>query len=270
MPTFSRRKALGQHFLIDNKVIGEITHQAVTLMEKLNIKHLIEIGPGQGAITRPLVKALPEGSQFTAIERDEKLAGILIDEFPKVHFVVADFLKTEFKNIIGDEPVLIVSNLPYSSGTSIFLELAKYPAQIKGMVLMFQAEVAQRLYAAVGERERGSLSIWTQNHWSVEKLITVSPRAFQPPPRVQSEVVTVYPRTAPLIKGSDENIAVFEKLLKQAFIQPRRMLRANLKGFQQILDNPLIDGTKRPQQLDWNEWQILFDSAQSRGFFQSS
>jgi 16S rRNA (adenine1518-N6/adenine1519-N6)-dimethyltransferase len=174
----------------------------------------------------------------------------------------ADFLELAQEQWLAHAPLTVVSNLPYSSGTAIFTRLAHDPEKVRGMVLMFQAEVAQRLRASLSTKDWGTLSIWTQNRWDVKKLITVPPGAFFPPPQVQSEVVVLVPRTELRIPGtSGENEKSWEGLLKACFTHRRKMLRAGLPKtgpLRNALELSGVDDTKRAEALDWNEWEKLF------------
>ena len=133
------------------------------------------------------------------------------------------------------------------------------------MVLMFQAEVAARLRAEAGEKARGSLSLWIQNQWDVKKLLFVPPRAFSPPPEVNSEVVTLTRREVPRIQGSTDSALapLWQSLLKVAFAHRRQMLRKVLKTsdlWRNALELSEVDGTKRAESLQWEEWDRLFQA----------
>ena len=132
------------------------------------------------------------------------------------------------------------------------------------MVLMFQAEVAQRLRADPDTRAWGSLSIWIQNRWNVRKLISVKPGAFNPPPKVDSEVLVFERREQPRIQipNDPKTEAQWESLLKATFSQRRKMLRSVLKPYP-VLRNALelsqVDDTKRAEALSWEEWAKLWE-----------
>jgi 16S rRNA (adenine1518-N6/adenine1519-N6)-dimethyltransferase len=126
------------------------------------------------------------------------------------------------------------------------------------MVMMFQSEVAQRLYAKAGEKKRGSLSVWVQNRWEVKKFLSVSPSAFRPAPKVYSEIVVLTRRESPFVpvQLSEER---WESLLKQCFSHRRKMLRSNIP-WPLVLEEAGVDGTKRAEELQWDEWNRLFFS----------
>jgi 16S rRNA (adenine1518-N6/adenine1519-N6)-dimethyltransferase len=194
----------------------------------------LEIGPGKGALTLPLLARLAKEPKtnielVTLVERDEKLA-----EFWKKHatpiklmVAAADFLQLSESQWVLKPPIAVISNLPYSSGTAILKHLVKQKESIPVMVLMFQAEVARRLRAEAGTKERGSLSVWIQNLWDIEKSLSVSPKCFSPPPKVNSEVVILRRRESPRIKGSVEQETRWESLLRASFAHRRKMLRSS-------------------------------------------
>lgn len=265
MPASPRRKAFGQHFLRDEKVIRQIVSTTFENVDRYHAKGLLEIGPGRGAITRPLLEAFdgnPQLERFLIVEKDRKLADLWMDECKKLSRVdvrSADFLDVDSETVLERKPLIVVSNLPYSSGTAILQQLATLEG-IPAMVLMFQAEVAARLRATPGEKAWGSLSIWIQNRWDVRKLLSVPPGAFAPPPDVNSEVVVLEAREKSRITGPSD---VLDKLVRVSFLHRRKMLRSGLpKGspFHAALEPAGIDGTRRAEDLDWADWQRWMDA----------
>lgn len=270
MATLGRRRAYGQHFLKDRNISQAIADAVVEEAKKNHCLHLLEIGPGRGAITEPVLSLLENNSDikfFTLVEKDKKLADEWSQkstQYSNIEFKVhsADFLNLDPLLWNKPHPVAVVSNLPYSSGTAILNLLASHRTKIPAMVLMFQAEVAKRLRAQVGTKEWGSLSIWIQNHWEVTRLIQVPPGAFYPPPEVQSEVVVLLRRDVPLVQVTDESL--WQGLLRACFAHRRKMLRSSLKGqkpWQNALELSQLDGTKRAETLQWDEWQKLYNAA---------
>lgn len=263
MAQHGRRRAYGQHFLRDQAVCDRIADTAIEEALKEGCASLLEIGPGKGAITEPLLTRLGhlDGKplEFIVCEKDPRIAPEWAGR-QGMRFEHADFLELDEARWLGNPPLAVVSNLPYSVGTAIVDRLARHHAEIPVMVLMFQAEVAQRLRAERGTKDWGSLSIWIQNRYDVKKLMGVAPGAFVPPPDVQSEVVVLRRRAKPWIDSSvDEGL--WERLLKASFAHRRKMLRSGLPG---DLRNPLVasglDGTKRAEALDWDEWRRLFEA----------
>jgi len=262
MPASPRRRAFGQHFLRDEKVIERIVAKTFEYVEKFAARSLLEIGPGKGAITHPLLagaKAAPTLERFLIVEKDRNLAAEWVDQTrdsKRVEILEADFLDVDSSRYLGHGPLVVVSNLPYSSGTAILQDLAKFPAEIPAMVLMFQAEVAARLRAVPREKAWGSLGLWVQNRWDVKKFLAVPPGAFVPPPEVNSEVVVLEARKEPRIPGSldDPN---WEKLIRIPFLHRRKMLRSGLPKdsvWKAALDAAGIDGTRRAEDLEWDDW----------------
>lgn len=281
MATQGRRRALGQHFLKDKGIANAIAQAVLKEAARYHCQGLLEIGPGKGAITLPLLQKLKEDSQgssislkhFLLIERDGRLAqnseySQNESTFP-LSIEVGDFLTLPEERWLKIQPLAVVSNLPYSAGTAILDRLARHVGQIPVMVLMFQAEVARRLRALSGTKERGSLSVWIQNRWDVEKLLLVPPGAFSPPPEVQSEVVILRRREKPWIQVSphgpdspsqdSKTEALWEEMLRASFAHRRKMLRS-MFPWQNALELCGIDGRKRAEALDWSEWDRLFQA----------
>jgi 16S rRNA (adenine1518-N6/adenine1519-N6)-dimethyltransferase len=236
VPQFGKRRALGQHFLRDKNIAGKIAATAVAEARKNGCRVLLEIGPGKGAITEPLLDQLnaEDGSvkQMILAERDSELIALWEERarqgvgFP-LRVEGGDFVELPEERWLTDAPIAVASNLPYSAGTAITVRLARHFDKIPVMVLMFQAEVARRLRAEQGSKEWGSLSVWIQNRWDVTKLVAVPPGAFAPPPDVDSEVVVLRRRAEPRVpvphdaKGEE----LWDSLLRVSFAHRRKMLR---------------------------------------------
>lgn len=290
MANSSRRRAFGQHFLNDEKVISRIVDTTFEEIERTGARALLEVGPGRGAITSPLLKRFAGSSleSFVIVEKDERLADFWVEEGKRLdrpeknlRVLSADFLKVPAETYLERLPLVVVSNLPYSSGTAILQDLAIHPAAIPSMVLMFQAEVAARLRARPGDKAWGSLALWIQNRWDVKKLLAVPPNAFTPPPEVNSEVVILHARTSlriaapPAPPGVDSSAwdrsweENWEKLIRIPFLHRRKMLRSGLpKGsvWKEALDAAGIEGTRRAEELDWNDWEKWMAAVQSLTF----
>jgi len=215
-----RRRALGQHFLIDNAV----AERAVALAELPRGATVLEIGPGRGALTEVLLAA---GHRVVAVEYDQDLAAQLAaarpgDELTVIH---ADFLRLDL-DLLPASPLPVVANLPYATGTAIVARLLEHPARFPRIVVMLQREVAQRLAAAPGSRAYGSLSVLTALRARVSLLFDVAPEAFVPRPAVESSVVRldVLPSTPVAI----DDPARFRRIVHFAFAQRRKTLRNSL------------------------------------------
>jgi 16S rRNA (adenine1518-N6/adenine1519-N6)-dimethyltransferase len=205
--------------------------------------------------------------RFSVVEKDRKWASY----WSGVTFVHdADFLELSEEKWLDRPPLGVLSNLPYSAGTSILLRLAEHPQKIPFMILMFQAEVARRLRAEPSTKAWGSLSLWIQTQWDVSKVASVPPGAFQPPPDVDSEVVLLLPREKPRLTALEEagalGLEVWDKLLRASFAHRRKMLRAGLKGhsaYLQALEQAHIDPTLRAEALSWEQWDRFLQAVLS-------
>ena len=226
----------------------------------------MEVGPGKGALTHPLLERLKHTgvTSLTLIEKDDRFAEVWQEHKKQTELPYRlDVFKSDFLHLKPEDwsakgvGRAVLSNLPYSVGTSIAIELAHPRWNISFMVLMLQAEVAQRFYAKPSTPHRGSLSIWFQNNWDVTSVLKVSPEAFRPPPKVESEVILCKLRSSPRIAVLPEHAKRWNTFLRGCFAQRRKMLRSV-----SILKNALalaeIDGTKRAEALVWEEWERLF------------
>ncbi|WP_193370837.1 16S rRNA (adenine(1518)-N(6)/adenine(1519)-N(6))-dimethyltransferase RsmA [Pelagibius marinus] len=222
------RKALGQHFLLDLNLTGRIARAAPGIGEG----SVIEVGPGPGGLTRAL---LAEGAaRVIAVEKDSRCLEALAElaaAYPgRLEVVEGDALELDL-GALGAAPRQIVSNLPYNISTALLVRwlttLAGDPRAFSAMTLMFQKEVAERLIAAPRSRDYGRLSVLTQWLCQARPLFDIPPRAFTPPPKVTSTVVSIIPREQPLAPAS---LTTLEKVTAAAFGQRRKMLRQSLKS----------------------------------------
>ena len=236
MPSSSHRprKRFGQHFLHDPGVIRRIVDAIAPSPEDV----LVEIGPGEGALTRPL---LVHSRRLEVIEIDRDLAAALSADGVKVH--VADALEFDF----GVLPMgmRIVGNLPYNISTPLLFHLARYAGRVRDLHFMLQLEVVERMVAKPSTPEYGRLSVMLQTRFAMEKLFRVAPGAFRPPPKVDSAVVRMVPLSAPL--GCDEK--VFEKVVREAFSARRKTLRNALSLKPGDYAELGIDAKLRPENL---------------------
>jgi 16S rRNA (adenine1518-N6/adenine1519-N6)-dimethyltransferase len=192
---------------------------------------LIEIGPGLGALTVPLLARYPD---MTAIEIDRDLAAQLREKFPHLKLIEGDVLKININDIIkgssGDSAakhkINIVGNLPYNISTPLIFHLLESGNDIAAMYFMLQREVVDRMAASPGSGEYGKLSVMVQYHCEVSPLFHISPQCFQPAPKVESTFVLLKPRPFK-IQASDHSH--FEKLVSYAFQQRRKTLRNAIK-----------------------------------------
>jgi 16S rRNA (adenine1518-N6/adenine1519-N6)-dimethyltransferase len=218
------RKRFGQNFLQDSRII----HQIVMAIDPLPTDHLIEIGPGQGAITQPL---LDSHCQLDVVELDRDLVERLDTQFTHLErFTLhsADALSFDFSALKKTTPLRIIGNLPYNISTPLLFHLLSQASHIQDMHFMLQKEIVNRLEAQPGSKQFGRLSIMIQLYCQVEALFDVEPQCFHPRPKVMSSIVrlTPYPKSP----YSIDDIVLFEKIVKNAFSQRRKTIRNTLKN----------------------------------------
>jgi len=227
------RKRFGQNFLSDAGVVASIANA----IHPAAHDHLVEIGPGLGALTSAL---LPSGCRLDAIELDRDLATPLLAAFsihPGFRLHRADALKFDYASLRkGEERLRIVGNLPYNISTPLIFHLLDYSDLIEDMHFMLQLEVVQRLTASPGNKHWGRLGIMAQYRCATELLFEVPPDAFDPPPKVQSAIIRLTPHRAPLYPDCDEQRLA--KVVQAAFAQRRKTLRNTLKG---LVDSERIE-----------------------------
>jgi 16S rRNA (adenine1518-N6/adenine1519-N6)-dimethyltransferase len=257
--TYQARKRFGQHFLHDRHVIGRIV---ATLAPRPG-DHIVEIGPGKGALTRELAKQLPH---FDAVELDRDLLAHLPSAIPagKLTLHGADALKFDFCQLMqAGRNLRLVGNLPYNISTPLLFHLLDQAGCIEDMLFMLQKEVVQRLAAAPGGKDYGRLSVMIQYRCAVEKLFDVAPGAFTPPPKVDSAVVRLTPYEKPPVAVNDE--AQFAKVVRAAFASRRKTLRNNMKGLisAEAMTALGIDPTRRAETLSLAEFAALSNDISS-------
>ncbi len=210
------RKRFGQHFLHDPYFLGRIVESIAPIAGDA----LVEIGPGEGALTRPLLERMP---QITAIEIDRDLAATLAAEFPpeRLNLIVADALDFDFATLPAG--LRVVGNLPYNVSTPLLFHLARFAGRVRDMHFMLQLEVVDRMGAAHSTPAYGRLSVMLQRRFRVERLFRVPPGAFRPPPKVESAVVRLTPLPASEIPAVDEKL--FAAVVARAFGARRKTLR---------------------------------------------
>jgi len=221
------RKRFGQNFLVDQSVINSI----VRAIRPKATDALIEIGPGKGALTSPLIEAC---EQLQVIELDRDLIPILLAQFvkyPQFKIHQADALKFDFARLIqAQEKLRIVGNLPYNISTPLIFHLLDFAPQISDMHFMLQKEVVMRLAAEPGDKNYGKLSVMVQYYCEVSHLFDVPPESFQPAPKVDSAIVRLVPHQVKPAIATD--ITHLQKLVGAAFQQRRKTLRNALKNYE--------------------------------------
>lgn len=219
------RKRFGQHFLCDQGVIQRIVN---AIHPKRN-DHLIEIGPGQGAMTLPLMKITHE---MEVVELDRDLIQELserVSHHGQLCVHNQDVLTFDFTKAKQDGRLLrVVGNLPYNISTPLIFHLLDHSAVISDMVFMLQKEVADRLGAKPDSDDYGRLSVMVQYYCKVTVLFDVAPSAFYPPPKVKSSILKIIPYTTLPFVADD--VDLFAQVVKQAFAQRRKTLRNTLKS----------------------------------------
>ena len=243
------KKSLGQHFLRDRKVIERIANAVDITPEDF----VVEIGPGGGALTEEILKRSPK--KLFLVEIDPYWADYLKNKFgEKVEVFNEDATKFNF-SLLGKN-LKFFGNLPYNVSTRILRNLLNHRNALSEGVFMVQKEVADRL-TSKGGKEYGYLPALLQNFFSFEKLFNVHPKAFLPPPKVNSTVFKV--KRLPF-DMEEEEILEFESFLKRAFSKRRKKLKGNLKGL-----NLGDYGEKRAEELSPKELLNLFYSLKERG-----
>jgi 16S rRNA (adenine1518-N6/adenine1519-N6)-dimethyltransferase len=225
------RKRFGQHFLHDRNVIDRI----LRAIDPQPGEYLLEIGPGQGALTYPLLQRC---ERLTAIELDRDLVPLLEKQaasLGQLEIINADILKFELASIATREKFRLVGNLPYNISTPLMFHLLESSHLIRDMHFMVQKEVAQRIVAGAGDASYGRLSVMLQFHCSCQYLFDVAPTCFKPPPKVDSAVIRMIPLENPA--QDIDNYARFSKIVQSAFSQRRKTVSNSLKP---ILDRETI------------------------------
>lgn len=255
------RKRFGQNFLHDNNVIQRI----VNAINPRPGDRLVEIGPGQGAITRPLLDAIGE---LVVIELDRDLLEPLARNcgaHGRLQIINEDALKFDFAALVEDTPIRLAGNLPYNISTPLLFHLLDFAEHIQDMFFMLQNEVVDRLAAKPDSRDYGRLSVMMQTRCQVNKLFTVGPGAFRPEPKVDSALVQLMPRRKALTRI--DNPAFFEKLVKQAFAQRRKTLRNNLRTVAdaEAIQAAGIDPGQRAETLSIEQFARLANRLEKAG-----
>lgn len=212
----------GQHFLINQGVIEQITQAALAMLPA----RLLEIGPGKGALTQKLIAG--GAKDFTVVEIDPEMAAFLQTHLPPqagVHIVQSDFLTFDL-NALSPEPTAFVSNLPYIDAADILDKTLSYP-HFKSAVYMFQKEQANRVLAAAGGEFYGPLSVLSQLRSRVSRLCNVGRGSFNPPPKVESTVLCFERLQTPVFASAEEYLAL-KKLVTAAFAHKRKTLLNSL------------------------------------------
>ncbi len=257
------KKSLGQHFLHQRSVIDRIIHAFNPRLHET----VVEIGPGTGALTFLLA---PRVSVLHVIELDQRLASLLRDQadrHPQLVIHQADALRFDFCQLAprSDNPIRVIGNLPYNISTPLIFWLLTQSHCIEDMCVMLQREVAQRVRASPGTKDYGRLSVMVQQQCATQRLMTVAPGAFSPPPKVESEVVLLRPyRDTPYPVSSHDE---FCNIVRTAFQQRRKTLKNALRPLlsERQIRAAGIDPGLRPEQLSVADYARLTSTADCAG-----
>ncbi len=247
------RKQFGQHFLIAEDVIDQI----LALVSPSAGETIIEIGPGEGALTDRLAES---GARIVAVEIDTDLVSRLqarYEDNPLVKIVSADVLKVDLGALTDrKKPVKLVGNLPYNISTPLLLKLVDADLLWHSLTVMVQAEVGERLAASPRSKSYGRLSVMAQLRSEIFHRFEVKPSAFRPPPKVQSAVLQIYPLAREI---SCDQIRSFEQIVLRAFNQRRKTLANALRSLFSAaeLSDAAIDPTQRAENISIDEYLAL-------------
>jgi len=225
---YKAKKKFGQNFLVDEQIIADI----IAAIHPEPEDNMVEIGPGLGALTRPLLKKL---SHLHVIEIDRDIIARLENDYPpnnqvqdrKLVIHAGDALEFDFATL--NAPLRIVGNLPYNISSPLLFHFADYAGRIKDMHFMLQNEVVERMIAEPSTPEYGRLSVMLQYRFHMEKLLDVPPESFRPAPKVDSAIVRLIPLPANEIIVRNEKL--FASIVRSAFGQRRKTLRNTLRGY---------------------------------------
>lgn len=247
---FSFKKSLGQNFLIDLNILNRI----VDFAELTENSGAIEIGPGIGALTEQLAK---RAKKVVAFEIDQRLLPILeetLEPYPHVKIIHEDVLKANVKQVLAEEfkagqDLMVVANLPYYVTTPIIMKLLTDHLPIRGIVCMLQKEVADRIAAAPGSKDYGSLSIAIQYYTEAKTVMTVPKTVFIPQPNVDSAVIRLTKRTEPAVQVKNEDF--FFSVVRASFAQRRKTIFNNLSNhFANAIEKQDIEKALLTAQID--------------------
>ncbi|KGA96453.1 16S rRNA methyltransferase [Alkalihalobacillus alcalophilus ATCC 27647 = CGMCC 1.3604] len=266
---FHFKKSLGQNFLIDTNIL----HNIVAAAELTPDSGVIEVGPGIGALTEQVAK---KAKKVVSFEIDQRLLPVLketLAPYPHAEIIHSDVLKADLKETIEEkfeqgQDLMVVANLPYYVTTPILMKLLEEKLPIRGIVVMIQAEVAERISAKPGTKEYGSLSIAAQFYAKAEKMMTVPASVFVPKPKVDSAVLRLTIREEPPVQVQDEEF--FFKVFHSSFANRRKTLLNNLihnlaskeqkPEVEKALEQAGIDGRRRGETLSMEEFAVLSDA----------
>lgn len=244
---YTHKKTLGQHFLMDENIIGQI----IDILKEEKFTNLLEVGPGAGALTNHLIN-IPSVN-FKAVELDEEKVIYLLKTYPalKNKIIHQSFLDMEKP---FEDPFVVIGNFPYNISTQILFKLLDWKDDVPVIIGMFQKEVAERAASKEGSKIYGVLSVLVQAYYEVEYLFDVNNNCFYPPPKVQSGVIRLKRKLSTLDYKSEK---AFWVLVKTAFNQRRKTMRNAVKGLftEEILKDEIF--LKRAEALSVEDFAML-------------
>ena len=212
------RKRFGQNFLVDNQIINKI----ISTISPKNNEIIVEIGPGKGALTLPILEHL---NHLNVIEIDRDLVSLLNSlKQDKLTIFEADALQFDFNQF--SQKIRVIGNLPYNISSPLLFHLLDFREQIIDMTFMLQKEVVDRIVATHGNKTYGRLSVMMQAFFEVESMFVVPKESFEPQPKIESAILYLKTRAEPLVK----NPKLLEEIVKVAFSQRRKTLKNCLKS----------------------------------------
>ena len=242
------RKRFGQHFLVDGGVIAGI----VDVIDPRPGQALVEIGPGLGAMTQPLVE---RAGALTVIELDRDLAARL-RKHAQLTVIEADVLKVDFAALAATagQKLRVVGNLPYNISTPILFHLLDVAQHVADQHFMLQKEVVERMAAAPCSKDYGRLTVMLQWRYDIESVLDVPPESFDPPPRVDSAVV----RMLPLPDAAPVRPSLLSEIVTVAFSQRRKILRGTLgRWLEERGVEAVFDAQRRAEEVPVSEYLAL-------------
>lgn len=247
------KKSYGQHFLKEESIAKRIA-ESLTLGDEY--KHILEVGPGMGMLTKYLFDY--KEHQLKVVEADQDMVNYLNANYPqlKENIISMDFLKLDMQQVFEGEPFALIGNFPYNISSQILFKAVDNRELVPEMVGMFQKEVAERVAAPEGSKTYGVISVLIQAYYDVDYLFTVKAGSFTPPPKVKSAVIALKRKKDYLSLGCDDHL--FRTLVKASFNMRRKMLRNSMKPFlpKELMEkDPFFQ--QRPEQLSLQDFIFL-------------
>jgi len=248
-------KSLGQHFLRDPQISQDMVARFIN---ETPCKNVLEIGPGDGAITQFLL--LHNDINYKIVELDERLVQLHHKDPQRNHIEIihCDFLKLNLRSVFDGSPFSIIGNFPYNISSQIIFKILDTPQLVPYLVGMFQREFAMRVISNSGHKDYGIPSVLTQYHYDCHHWFDIAPNLFEPPPKVWSTIISLNLKQE---IRSDIDLSIFKRIVKATFNQRRKMLRNTLRAVmnESQLKNPLIEKylMLRPEQITLDDYMNI-------------